>query len=129
MAFDLNEVRYLTKYVVQETIPVNAPGPLEPLIVVNKANNIVYKWDTSTKAWRDMNIVDSLTATTFSATTATTTGLATTVLTITPQTATAASALTPVEGMIVVVSDTDGTFTSTGVWIYEGAAWAKITVV
>ena len=48
---------------------------------------------------------------------------------IATQTAAAASALTPVEGMIVVVSSTDATFTSTGSWIYEGAAWTKITVV
>ena len=48
---------------------------------------------------------------------------------IATQTAAVASALTPVEGMIVVVSSTDATFTSTGSWIYEGAAWTKITVV
>lgn len=48
---------------------------------------------------------------------------------ILPVTATIASALTPVEGMEVNVSSTDGTFTSTGKWIYQGAAWAKFTVV
>lgn len=44
-------------------------------------------------------------------------------------TAAQASALTPFEGAQVSVSDTDGTFTSTGAWIYEGGAWGKITVV
>ena len=48
---------------------------------------------------------------------------------IAAQTAAAASALTPFEGLIVVVSSTDATFTSTGIWIYEGAAWGKFTVV
>jgi len=52
-----------------------------------------------------------------------------TTLVIAPQTATAASALTPVEGMMVNVSNTNGTFTSTGSWIYEGGSWGKITVV
>lgn len=45
-------------------------------------------------------------------------------------TAIQASAIgTPLEGEMVVVTSTDATFTSTGVWIYEGAAWGKITVV
>jgi len=50
-------------------------------------------------------------------------------LVVAPQTATLASALTPVEGMMVNVSDTNGTFTSTGSWIYEGGSWKKNTVV
>jgi len=50
-------------------------------------------------------------------------------LVIKSQTAAAASALTPAEGMLVNVSTTDGTFTSTGLWLYQGAAWTKFTVV
>lgn len=40
-------------------------------------------------------------------------------------TATQASAITPVNGMIVYVSDTNGTFTSAGFWGYQAGAWAK----
>jgi hypothetical protein len=40
-----------------------------------------------------------------------------------PITATAASAITPAEGMIVMVSNTNGTFTSIGLWSYQNAAW------
>lgn len=48
------------------------------------------------------------------------------VLTLTPITATAASAITPAFGMMVVVNNTNGTFTSTGLWFYNGAAWVFI---
>ena len=40
-----------------------------------------------------------------------------------PITAAAASAITPAEGMILMVSDTDATFLSVGIWAYFGAAW------
>lgn len=40
-----------------------------------------------------------------------------------PITATAASAITPSEGLMVFVSDTNGTFTSIGPWMYYNAAW------
>lgn len=42
-------------------------------------------------------------------------------------TAAAASAITPANGMVVCVSDTDGTFTSVGFWGYNGGAWNKLT--
>lgn len=42
-----------------------------------------------------------------------------------PITATAASAITPAEGMLLFVSSTDATFTSIGLWCYENAAWSK----
>lgn len=45
---------------------------------------------------------------------------------ITPMTATQASAITPVEGLILFVSSTDGTFTSIGLWDYENGAWHKM---
>lgn len=48
------------------------------------------------------------------------------VLTLTPITATAASALTPGLGMFVVVNSTNVTFTSTGLWFYNGTAWVFI---
>ncbi len=41
-----------------------------------------------------------------------------------PITATEASAITPAEGMIVMVSNTNGTFTSIGFWGYRNGAWA-----
>jgi hypothetical protein len=44
---------------------------------------------------------------------------------LTPITATAASAITPAEGQIVIVSDTNGTFTSIGFWGYSNGSWAK----
>lgn len=40
-----------------------------------------------------------------------------------PITATAASAITPAEGMIVMVSSTDATFLSIGFWGYYNGAW------
>jgi len=43
-----------------------------------------------------------------------------------PMTAATAAALTPGEGMVVMVSDTDGTFTSIGLWGYQNGAWAKV---
>jgi hypothetical protein len=42
---------------------------------------------------------------------------------LTPITSTAASAITPAEGMIVFVSDTNGTFVSIGLWSYQNGAW------
>lgn len=42
---------------------------------------------------------------------------------IRPITATAASAITPAEGMFVFVSNTNGTFTSIGPWCYYNGAW------
>lgn len=49
------------------------------------------------------------------------------VLTLTPVSATDASALTPAFGMLVVVNSTNGTFTTTGLWFYNGAAWVLIS--
>lgn len=43
-----------------------------------------------------------------------------------PITATAASAITPGEAMIVFVSDTNGTFTSIGFWGYQNGSWQKM---
>ncbi len=42
-----------------------------------------------------------------------------------PITATAASAITPAEGMLIFSSSTNGTFTSIGLWCYENGAWSK----
>ena len=41
-----------------------------------------------------------------------------------PITATEASAITPAEGMILMVSSTNGTFVSIGFWGYRNGAWA-----
>lgn len=43
-----------------------------------------------------------------------------------PITATAASAITPAEGDIVMVSNTNGTFTSIGLWGYQNGSWQKL---
>ncbi len=45
---------------------------------------------------------------------------------LTPMTATQASAITVAEGLMVFVSNTNGTFTSIGLWCYENGAWAKL---
>lgn len=37
-----------------------------------------------------------------------------------------ASAITPVNGMILYATSTDATFTSVGVWAYEAGAWVKL---
>jgi len=44
-------------------------------------------------------------------------------------TATNASAMTPANGMIAYVTDTNGTFTSVGWWGYENGSWKKFTLV
>lgn len=49
----------------------------------------------------------------------------TTCINLKPITATAASAITAAEGDMVFVSDTNGTFTSIGLWCYENGAWSK----
>lgn len=41
-------------------------------------------------------------------------------------TATQASAITPVNGLIIYSTDTNGTFTSIGFWGYENGAWVKL---
>jgi len=43
-------------------------------------------------------------------------------------TAVEATALSPINGMLVYVSDTDSTFISVGFWGYSDSAWAKIDV-
>lgn len=48
------------------------------------------------------------------------------VLKIVPITATQASALVPEEGMVIVVSTTNGTFTAIGMWLYIGGAWTQL---
>jgi hypothetical protein len=45
---------------------------------------------------------------------------------LTPITATAASAITPAEGMLVFVSNTDATFVSIGIWSYQNGAWKAL---
>jgi hypothetical protein len=47
-------------------------------------------------------------------------------LKVRPMTVTEAGALTPAEGMIIFVSNTNGTFTSIGLWDYENGAWHKL---
>ena len=44
----------------------------------------------------------------------------------TPMTSAQAAAITPVEGLIVMVSDTDATFTSIGFWGYQNGSWTKM---
>jgi hypothetical protein len=41
-------------------------------------------------------------------------------------TSTEASAITPVNGLCLYVTDTNGTFTSIGFWGYEGGTWVKL---
>jgi hypothetical protein len=41
-------------------------------------------------------------------------------------TATQASAITGVNGLVLYVTDTNGTFTSVGVWAYENGTWVKL---
>jgi hypothetical protein len=40
-----------------------------------------------------------------------------------------ASGITPTNGMLLYATSTNGTFTSTGFWGYEGGAWKKFTLV
>lgn len=43
-----------------------------------------------------------------------------------PMTATQASALTPSNGLFVNVSDTNGTFTAVGTWVYTNGTWTQL---
>jgi hypothetical protein len=43
-----------------------------------------------------------------------------------PITATAASAITPAEGMLIFVSSTDATFLTIGIWSYQNGAWKAL---
>jgi hypothetical protein len=47
-------------------------------------------------------------------------------LVLNPMTATQASAITPVAGALVAVSNTNGTFTAVGLWYYNGSAWTQL---
>jgi hypothetical protein len=47
------------------------------------------------------------------------------VLNLTPMAGTLATALTPANGDVIMVSSTNGVFTSTGLWFYIGGAWTK----
>ena len=47
-------------------------------------------------------------------------------LVLSAMTADQASVITPVDGLIVNVNTTDATFTSVGLWGYQGGAWAKL---
>lgn len=61
------------------------------------------------------------------ATTAAATTTITPRLNIAPITVAVAATLTPAEGDIIMVSDTDATFTSIGLWGYVNGAWAAMT--
>jgi hypothetical protein len=43
-----------------------------------------------------------------------------------PMTHTIAGSITATNGMLIYVSSTDATFTSVGIWAYEGGAWTKL---
>jgi hypothetical protein len=47
-------------------------------------------------------------------------------VTFIPMTAAAASGLTVEEGKVVMVSSTDATFTSIGLWGYQNGSWQKL---
>lgn len=88
------------------------------------SNQIISKWTTAANATRTSSLTFTgvLSASTVDLLTLAGDGS----IKLRPITATAASAITPAEGMLVFVSDTDATFTSIGFWGYENGAWAKL---
>lgn len=86
------------------------------------SNQIIYKWTDATFATRTSSLVFTGVNSTSTVDLLTLAGDGS--MTMRPITATAASAITPAEGMIVMVSNTNGTFLSIGFWGYRNGAWA-----
>jgi hypothetical protein len=97
---------------------------LDASSTINEANAITSRWTNATSASRTstLNITGTLAAVTVDLLTLAGDGS----VKLRPITATAASAITAADGMIVYVSDTDATFTSVGFWGREGGAWVKL---
>lgn len=87
------------------------------------SNQLISKWTTSDNATRTSSFVVKgvLNTTTVDVLTLNANGS----IQLRPITATAASAITPAEGMMLFSSSTDATFTSIGFWGYENGAWHK----
>lgn len=87
------------------------------------SNQIISRWTDATNATRtsQFKVNGVLSGTTVDVLTLNANGS----MQLRPITAIEASAITPVEGMIVIVNTTDATFTSTGFWGYSAGAWAK----
>lgn len=86
------------------------------------SGSITNKWTDATDATRTSQVIISgvLSAAAVNILTLNSNGT----MQMRPITATAASAITPAEGMIVFVSSTDATFISIGFWGYRNGAWA-----
>lgn len=87
------------------------------------ANQFIWKWTDATHASRtsQLSVKGMLNAVSVDVFTMNGDGS----IQLRPITATAASAITPAEGMLVFASSTDATFTSIGLWCYENGAWSK----
>ncbi len=93
-------------------------------ISVQTSNQLISKWTDSTSATRTSQFVikGTLSAAAVDLITLNADGS----WQIRPITATAASAITPAEGMILFVSNTDATFTTIGIWCYQNGAWKAL---
>lgn len=88
------------------------------------AAQILWKWTTAANASRESSLILNAVHSTATVDVLTLAGDGS--VKLRPITATAASAITAAEGMLVFVSDTNGTFTSIGIWCYQNGAWKAL---
>jgi len=88
------------------------------------ANQIISKWAVATHASRESSMI--LNGVFNAATVDLLTLAGNGSVKLRPITATAASAITPAEGMLVFVDSTNGTFAAIGIHCYENGAWVKL---
>jgi hypothetical protein len=91
--------------------------------VAYEANSLVSKWTDATEATRTSQFEIWGVNSAATVKNLTISGLG--YMKLEPLTATAASALTASDGMIIYVSSTNGTFTSIGYWARENGVWVK----
>ncbi len=87
------------------------------------ASSFITKWKVSTHASRTSDVLIDTVNSASTVTSLTVGGEG--FLKLRPITATAASAITPEEGMIVMVSSTNGTFAAIGFYGYANGAWVQ----
>jgi hypothetical protein len=88
------------------------------------AGGVTTFWKVATAASRTSNVIVEAVNATATVTSLTIGGEG--FIQLRPITATAASAITPAEGMLVFVDSTNGTFAAIGIHCYENGAWAKL---
>lgn len=105
------DTRTLTFEVESGENPFRLPdGSTTEVIDINSWQRVTVECNTQTNTW---DVIED-------------NGPLTTVSKIKKYTASAASALTASDGLLIYVTSTDATFTSVGFWGYENGAWVKM---